>query len=147
MANERAGEEMPDIEVPEGYTAIESSAPFGKHNGPIFERRDDGGFSRAIRVLERHCNQGGVAHGGMLVTLVDVILGTTVWRLTGKPSVTVRMVVDFLGPVRLGDWVEGGATITRETRSLIFVEGELRTRDRIVLSATGIFRPLTRSAP
>ena len=128
------------VEVPEGYVPIQSSAPFGKHNGPIFEKLDGELTWRGFRVLERHCNQGGIVHGGMLMTFADVVLGTAVWRRVEKPSLTIRMVVDFVAPARLGDWVEGTAELSRETKSLIFAEAELRVAGRVVLTSSGIFK-------
>ena len=37
-----------------------------------------------------------------------------------KVTVTVRMLTDFLAPARPGDWVEGRASLTRETKSFYF---------------------------
>ena len=135
-------DEIQGVEVPEGYAPIHSSAPFGKHNGPIFERLEGERVWRGFRVLERHCNQGGIVHGGMLMTFADVVLGTAVWRRGGRPTVTVRMVVDFVAPARLGDWVEGTADLSRETKSLIFAECELRVAGRQVLTSSGIFKTI-----
>ena len=142
MGEETDVNEAPGVEAPEGYLPIQSSAPFGKHNGPIFEKVDGGRFRRGFRVLERHCNQGGIVHGGMLMTFADVVLGTAAWRRTGRPTVTVRMVVDFVAPAHLGDWVEGTAELSRETESLIFVEGELRANGRTILTSSGIFKTI-----
>jgi acyl-coenzyme A thioesterase PaaI-like protein len=50
------------------------------------------------------------------------------------------MTSDFLGPARLGDWVEGTARVTRSTESLVFVEAEIRAGGHAVMTASGIFR-------
>ena len=79
------------LEVPEGYQPIRSTQPFGTLVGPIFEKPGDEAVRRGFRVLERHCNQGGIAHGGMMMTFIDVILGTVVWRVTGRPALISLM--------------------------------------------------------
>jgi uncharacterized protein (TIGR00369 family) len=138
----------PDLpEVPEGYVPVQSSQPFGALVGPIFELPDADQVHRGFRVLERHCNRGGMAHGGMMMTVIDVILGTAVWRHTGRPALTVSMAVDFLAPARRGDWVEGTGRVVRETKSLTFVEGELSVASRKVLTASGVFKTLAPRAP
>jgi len=134
-------------DVPEGFVAIESSQPFGALVGPIFELPGGDQVRRGFRVLEHHCNRGGMAHGGMMMTFIDVILGTAVWRQTGRPALTVSMAVDFLAPARRGDWVEGTGRVVRETRSLTFVEGELSVAARRVLTASGVFKNLAPRAP
>ncbi len=134
------------LEVPEGYQPIRSTQPFGTLVGPIFEKPGDEAVRRGFRVLERHCNQGGIAHGGMMMTFIDVILGTVVWRVTGRPALTVSMKVDFLAPARRGDWVEGTAEVVRATKSLSFVEGALSVAGRRVLTASAVFKTLARRA-
>lgn len=134
--------ETAGLEVPSGYRQVPSSAPFGARNGPFFEKRDGERLWRGFRVLERHCNQGDIVHGGMLTTFADVVMGTAAWAGTGGPSVTVRMVVDFLAPARLGDWVEGSAELTRATKSLVFVDATLKVGRRTVLTASGVYKPV-----
>jgi acyl-coenzyme A thioesterase PaaI-like protein len=55
------------------------------------------------------------------------------------------MTTDFVGPAHLGDWVEGRANIIRRTRTLVFVEGEVFTRKRLMMTAKGVFRRLGRN--
>jgi uncharacterized protein (TIGR00369 family) len=130
--------------VPEGFSPIAHSAAFGRLVGPFYDRAEGEGFVRAFRVDERHVNSLGIAHGGMLATFADVLLGTAAFRALGRPTVTVRMVCDFLGPARRGDWVEGRAQVVRATRSLVFLRGDLTVGRHAVLAADGVFRILPR---
>ncbi len=88
-------------------------------------------------------NSWGSAHGGVLMTLLDVALASAGRALDDKcnGALTVEMKVNFIaaatGPV-LG---EGRAQ--RAGRSLIFSEGELRSEDGTLLAkATGTFKLL-----
>lgn len=131
-----------ESEAPAGFRAMNHPSPFGRHNGPFFEKGEGEGYVRGFRVLERHCNRGGRLHGGMLTTFADMVLGSAATRATGTPNVTVRLIVDFITPARRGAWVEGQARIVRAGRSLVFVEGELRVGHRDIATASGMFKPI-----
>lgn len=142
MTDQPASDAITAADPPPGFAPITHSAPFGAHTGPFFDKETEAGLVRAFRVAEKHCNQGGMAHGGMLMTFMDVVLGVNMWRAAGRPGVTVSMATDFVAAARLGDWVEGRAEVVRQTRSLVFLRGELTTGDRTVMTATGVFQLL-----
>ena len=129
-----------DDAVPEGFRAIEHSAPFGAHVGPFYEREVEGAVVRGFRIAERHTNPAGVAHGGMLATFADIVLAQAGLREVGGPIVTVRMVSDFVSAGKLGAWVEGSARVRRRTRTLVFVDGELVASGRVLMTASAIFK-------
>jgi acyl-coenzyme A thioesterase PaaI-like protein len=52
-------------------------------------------------VSEHHQGAPGLAHGGVLTTALDEILGSLNWLLAG-PAVTGRLEVDFRRPVPVG---------------------------------------------
>jgi uncharacterized protein (TIGR00369 family) len=130
--------------IPDGFTAIEHSANFGRHTGPFYDGQDEAGFVRAFRPDERHGNSLGIVHGGMLMTFADIVLARAVRAVaTGRPFVTLRMTTDFVTPARQGDWIEGRAKVTRQARGVVFVRGRLTVGTRLVLKADGLFRVLT----
>jgi acyl-coenzyme A thioesterase PaaI-like protein len=47
--------------------------------------------------------------------------------------------VQFLGPVRIGDFAEIEAVIVRRTRSLPFLRGDLRVGDKVRGTAKGFW--------
>lgn len=57
--------------------------------------------SGVFRVTEHHQGAPGLAHGGVLSSAVDEILGSLNWLL-GGPAVTGRLEVDFRRPVPVG---------------------------------------------
>lgn len=129
--------------VPEGFEPIQSSNPFAGHLGPIYEKSfEDGSWARGFLVEEKHCNQAKVAHGGMIMTFADVLLARAVMTEYKPPFVTVRLMTDFIGPGLLGQWVEGRAHVTGRDQGLIFVEGEIVSRQKPVASVQGSFKLL-----
>lgn len=130
--------------IPDGFVLVEPNSPFRESFGPIYERVDGKGidkeFVRAFRVAAHHKNINNVAHGGVLAGFADMLLARALrWELD-RFGVTVRLVTDYLGPAKLGDWVEGRARITGGGNTLAFVGGEAHVGTRAVFSATGVFR-------
>ncbi|MCJ2072145.1 PaaI family thioesterase [Methylobacterium sp. J-030] len=104
------------------------------------------GRTRLRLVLQpEHANNLGIAHGGVLCTLLDVALGTAARLSVGRPVVTLDMQTRFLNPGRGVLLAEG--RVTRAGRAVIFCEAEIRGADGApVASATGLLKPVGRSA-
>lgn len=118
-----------------------SDGEFGRAQGTLYWSEDGKRF--AFRVDGRHCNDNGVIHGGLLMTLADQVLGLTVVRAIGnKPAATVSLNCDFIAGAMPGDLIEGAAEVTRITRSIVFVQGALFRGDQRLLSASGLWKPL-----
>jgi uncharacterized protein (TIGR00369 family) len=128
----------------EGWKEFRSTGGFERHVGPLWAKViEPGRLSFAFRAGAQHSNPHGVVHGGMLVTFIDQVLGALAWYVAGKkPSVTLTLNSDFVSPARVGDWIEGRGKVVRNGRSLIFLRGEAMVGERVVLSATGIWKVL-----
>jgi uncharacterized protein (TIGR00369 family) len=113
---------------------------FGELVGPIW-RRGDALFGFVS--TDKHRNHRGIVHGGMLTTFADQAMGMTGRRKTGeKPHATIEINMQFIGAVKVGDFVEAHCEIVRETRSLLFIESKLKVGSRIVASTSGIWKIL-----
>ena len=67
--------------------------------------------------------------------------GDLLMQVDAQPqAVTVSLNSDFLGAGRVGDWIEGSATITRTTRELIFARAELGSARHPILSVSGVWK-------
>ena len=128
-----------DKSPPPGFELAPPRSGFTGNNGPWYEKREGDKLLRAFRVLPKHVNALGIAHGGMLMAFADSVLARAAHSETRRTIVTMRMICDFVGPARLGDWVEGSAEVTRATRHLAFVRGRIWTGNRTVLTVSGIF--------
>ena len=127
------------LDVPVGFVPILHSARFGELIGPIYESEVGEDFVRALRVDEKHTNAGRIVHGGALMTFADIVLAQAVIRALGARPVTVRLVGDFLAPVRIGAWLEGRAHLTRSGRALAFAEGAFTVGPQTVMTAAATF--------
>jgi len=113
---------------------------FGDLVGPIWRRGDPlFGFFAS----EKHGNHINIVHGGMLATFADQAMGMTAMRATGyKPHVTIEFNIQYIGAVKIGEFVEAHCEIVRITRSIIFMRSTLKVGDRIVASASGVWKIL-----
>ena len=129
--------------LPEGAEEI-SVAAFAKYVGPIWRLPHEGKDAPrrfAFHVTEKHMNAAGSVHGGMLMTLADMAMSQTSRLVSGAQScATVSLNCDFVGPGRLGDLVEARVTVTRKSRTMVFLSAELVSEDRVLLVATGLWK-------
>lgn len=83
-----------------------------------------------------------MAHGGVLTTALDEVLGSLNWLL-GMPAVTARLAVDFRRPVPVTSTLQIHAWITGQVGRRVFTEaqGTLATDGEGVLAvqATAVF--------
>jgi len=127
--------------APAGYTAVFGDAGFNKHVGPVWRSPDGAEFLLDVRA--EHLNGGGTLHGGMAMALADIVMGRTVRdALKDARALTISLNCDFIGPAKLNDRIKGTAKITRKTRSIIFVSGDLAVDGRPIMTATGIWKIL-----
>ena len=128
--------------IPAGYEAIFQQG-FNAWVGPIlgnFAGPDMGPHHFIFDVRPEHLNGGDMLHGGMMMTLADVVLGSTVANAVGGMGSTIALNCDFLAGVKPGTRVEGEATVSRLTRSVAFVSGRLFSGDQTFLTASGIWK-------
>lgn len=127
----------------ESYERREDQA-FNSLVGPLYARRGENGDHRFLfHVAPQHLNLHGIVHGGMLTTFADMALGLAAhWECGERASSTVSLNCDFVAPGRLGDWIHCAPRVTRRTRSVVFVSGDLYTEERILLTASGVWKIL-----
>jgi len=112
-------------------------------NGPLYGKLDGDDFVMGFLCQEKHCNPMMVCHGGMVATLADMLLliATNVQAKLGQFLLTVSLDVDFVGPVKVGDWLEGRAQVVRAGRSIIFTEGRMTVAGNTVARANAVLKP------
>lgn len=130
--------------LPPGYRLCHfSDDGFAQLVGPLLVRDTETGLRFAFRAAPKHANPRNVLHGGMLMTFADHVLGLTVQHVTGSMALaTVSLNCDFVAAVRPGDFIEGEASVTRQTRSLVFVKGSLFRGEAVVMNVAGLWARL-----
>ena len=128
--------------IPDGFVAFDISDDFVRLIGPLHVKLEPDGPRVGMMLEKRHGNPLGIAHGGCLVTLADMVMGFGCGFATRTPGVhpTITLNSDFVRGARIGNWIEGKAIITRRTPNFIFARCELVCAGEIVLSASGVFK-------
>ena len=135
---------MPDSSpIPEGFHEVHIHGDFIAFNGPLYGRLSGASISLGFRVEQRHTNPMGICHGGMLATFVDMLVPCTAMYASGRERrflPTISLQIDYLGPSKLGAWVQGEAQILRTTRNMVFGQGLVSADGEPALRFSGIFK-------
>jgi len=103
--------------------------PFAEHLGFLVEDLEDGMARLSCTLRPEMTNSWGVAHGGVILTLLDVTL--CVAARTQHPDsigvMTIDMSTAFTDAGKVKLLAEG--RVLRPGRSVIFTEGEVRNPD------------------
>lgn len=128
--------------VPAGFEPFHARDDFVSHVGPLYVKAETDGLRVGLVIERRHSNPMGVAHGGMMVTLADMVMGAGCGFVTGIrfPHPTISLNCDFVRGPKVGQWVEGTARIARRTRNFIFASCELVADGEVMLTASGVFK-------
>jgi uncharacterized protein (TIGR00369 family) len=96
-----------------------------------------------LTLKPEHANNLGIAHGGILCTLLDVAMGTAARLSAGGPVVTLDMQTRFLNPGR--GTLDAVGRVTRGGSSILFCEADLHDGDgNPVASATGLLKTVAK---
>jgi uncharacterized protein (TIGR00369 family) len=121
---------------------IVSNTPFGDLVGPIW-KREKPELRWGFVAEPKHLNRSGNLHGGMLMTFADQSMAMTARAATKvKRHATIELNTQFIGAVKLGQFVEAHAEVVRATRSVIFMAVKMYVEGRVVVSANGIWKVL-----
>ncbi len=124
-------------------TAFRNDIPFVKDLGIEFISAENGHAVLALDLTTRHLNSWDVAHGGVLMTLLDVamaVAGRTLDPAAGG-GVTVEMKTNFLQPANAGTRLLASGHVYHRSSSMAFCDGEVRdTQGRLIAKAMGTFK-------
>ena len=101
--------------------------PFNQYLGIEVARMKDGEAVATLELGPHHTNNRGVAHGGVLSSLLDSAMGAAVISAIPKEwwCATTGLTVQFLAGPRAGR-IEATGTVVRRGRRIAFVSGEAR---------------------
>jgi acyl-coenzyme A thioesterase PaaI-like protein len=80
----------------------------------------------------------------MLAAFLDSAMGTAVWHQLERRAVTLRLTLDYLGPGRVGDWLQAEGQVVGHDEHVAQVRGRLYGPRHEVLAGLGAFALLSR---
>ena len=126
------------------FEQISLKPGFMKHNGGLlFRNISETEYEFKSKVNEKHLNAAGITHGGYLSALIDAGAGTSAHRAANDtPCVTISLDLKFISSSKVGDEIIGKTKILKKTNTLIFLFCELMCNEKIIASASGIWKIL-----
>lgn len=120
---------------------------FEKKQSPFFEllgfenRVDnDGNVYIQLDVKEEHLNIQGSLHGGVHATMIDNILGSTLFQKTETPSVTTTLHLHYFAPFKAGRLTAKAEVLNLTYKSAV-LEGTIYAEDGTVIAkGSGTFK-------
>jgi acyl-coenzyme A thioesterase 13 len=128
-------------DIPSGFESSGFVGRYLEEGGPFYLKQEQDSCAVGLRISEQHINYIDIAHGGVITTLADIALSLQPY-LSEMPHPTVTttsLTVNFMTAANLGDWLEARATIDRLSKRTAHVHGSIKSGERIVATASGIF--------
>ena len=126
------------------FEQISIKSGFMKHNGGVlFRTISEYEYEFKTTITENHLNAAGITHGGFIAALVDAGAGTAAHRsANNNPCVTISLELKFISAVRLSQELIGITKIQKKTKSMVFLTCELTAKNKIVATASGVWKIL-----
>ena len=130
--------------MPKQFEQISIKNGFMKHNGGLlFKEISENEYEFKTIIKENHLNTIGITHGGYISTIIDSGAGTGAHRATNNsPCVTISLDIKFIGATKLNDEIIGFVKILKQTKSMVFLICHLKSNEKIIASASGIWKIL-----
>ena len=124
------------------FEQISIKPGFMKHNGGVlFRSISEIEYEFKSIVNKNHLNAAGITHGGYLSALIDAGAGTAAYRAADNaPCVTISLDIKFISPSKEKDEIIGNAKILKKTKTLVFLFCELKCNNKIITSASGVWK-------
>ena len=126
------------------FEQISLKSGFMKHNGGLFFKTiSENEYECKTTINENHLNAAGITHGGFIAAVVDAGAGTAAHRAADQnPCVTISLELKFISTIKLGQELFGKIKIQKKTKSMIFLTWELTAANKIVATASGVWKIL-----
>jgi acyl-coenzyme A thioesterase PaaI-like protein len=133
----------------EDFEQISHKPGFMKHNGGLlFKSISENKYEFKTTIKENHLNAAGITHGGFIAAFVDAGAGTAAHRSADQnPCVTISLDLKFISAVKLNQELVGKTKIQKRTKSMFFLTCELTVNDKIVATASGVWKILNKKIP
>ena len=128
------------------FEQISIKPGFMKHNGGLlFREISENEYEFKTTIEENNLNTAGITHGGYIASIIDSGAGTGAYRAANHSMcVTISLDIKFLGATKLGDEITGFVKILKRTKSMIFLICHLKNNEKIIASASGIWKILSK---
>jgi uncharacterized protein (TIGR00369 family) len=117
------------------HAAEMSPSPLGRWlNGKLIAV-EEGSLTVEFIVREEMTNPGKILHGGITASMLDDVMGMTVFSL-GRESFysTINLSIDYLLPAKVGDIIYVKSKVIRPGKTIIIMECEARNSEHKIIA-------------
>lgn len=119
--------------------SISEKMNFQNHTGIKIKEVGEHYATLQLKLEERHANTIGIAHGGIIATLLDAAMGTAAFT-TGKDVVTLEMKLNFVAPGKIGNIIIAKGVVLHCGSKTIVTEGRIfDEKGTLMALATGTY--------
>ena len=131
------------------FEQISLESGFMKHNGGIlFKNISENQCQFKTTINENHLNAAKITHGGFIAAFIDAGAGTAAHRSAeNNPCVTISLEIKFITAIHLVQELIGNTKIQKKTKSMVFLTCELLVENKIVATASGVWKILKKKLP
>ena len=131
------------------FEQISIKPGFMKHNGGVlFKTISEDTYQFKTIIKENHLNAAGITHGGFIAAFIDAGAGSAAHKSIGNnPCVTISLEIKFISPVLLNQELIGNVKIQKKTKSMVFITCELLVENKIIATASGVWKILKKKLP
>lgn len=126
------------VKRPERWTPAGFSKHVGFHD---FKLKENGEVTVELDVLEQHLNIGGITHGGVLLSMLDSVMGgaVVVTLSEGEWTATESLTTNFMRPGHPGR-LHATGRVDKRGKLTAFVSGEVTDAEgNVIARATGVW--------
>ena len=109
----------------------------------MFRNVSESEYEFKITINNNHLNAARITHGGFICSIIDAGAGTAAHRCVGNAQcVTISLDVKFISTTKNDDEIIGFVKILKKTNSMVFLICYLKSKGKIVASASGVWKIL-----
>ncbi|MBR9909996.1 MAG: PaaI family thioesterase [Gammaproteobacteria bacterium] len=127
--------------LPQGFEPFNLGGGYSESFGNLYQKAEGKTRLLGFYALPQHLNHVGSCHGGALAFFADMQL-VGIKSLTGNESghfPTKQLCVDYIAPIKQGDWVEMKVELIRVTRKNVYTHAIISAAGRAVARSTAIY--------
>lgn len=132
---------MTSDSIPEDFLLVPEEFGFADALQPLYVKEESDGTTFGLNVRAQHLNVLGRVHGGVIMTLGDILIARNLWARFGRKGLpTVAINFSFIRAATEGQWIEAKLRQLEIKKTMAFAQGELASNGRIMATFNATFK-------
>lgn len=130
--------QIENTNIPKDFNPLDLGKGFGERFGTIYIKENPVGIKLGFLVQEHHSNGYGACHGGAIASFADmqVLVAKNSPRIKGFHTPTISLSIDYIAPLKVGDWVEMSAEVLKISTNIIFTRALMTVKGKVAVQTS-----------